>query len=86
MHLKVLNVSRHVNIDGLEKLSHYWEDVRKYYQDFESGMVAPHTEVYQHEMPGGQYSNLQQQAKAVGLGDEWDRSKRNVCKSKSNVW
>ncbi len=64
-----------VNIDGLEKLSHYWEDVRKYYQDFESGMVAPHTEVYQHEMPGGQYSNLQQQAKAVGLGDEWDKVK-----------
>ena len=64
-----------LNIDGLEKLSHYWEDVRKYYQDFESGMVAPHTEVYQHEMPGGQYSNLQQQAKAVGLGDEWDQVK-----------
>ena len=75
MHLKVLNVSHHVNIDGLEKLSHYWEDVRKYYQDFETGMVAPHTEVYQHEMPGGQYSNLQQQAKAVGLGDEWDEVK-----------
>ena len=38
-------------------------------------MKAPHTEVYQHEMPGGQYSNLQQQAKAVGLGDEWDEVK-----------
>ncbi|MCQ6275131.1 pyruvate carboxylase [Bacillus sp. V3B] len=65
-----------VKADSLEKLSHYWEDVRKYYQVFESGMVAPHTEVYQHEMPGGQYSNLQQQAKAVGLGDEWDDVKR----------
>lgn len=61
-----------VKAESLEKLSHYWEDVRKYYQDFESGMVAPHTEIYQHEMPGGQYSNLQQQAKAVGLGDQWD--------------
>ena len=39
-------------------------------------MVAPHTEVYQHEMPGGQYSNLQQQAKGVGLGDKWDDVKR----------
>ena len=38
-------------------------------------MIAPHTEVYQHEMPGGQYSNLQQQAKAVGLGDRWDEVK-----------
>lgn len=65
-----------VNIESLETLSHYWEDVRKYYQDFESGMNAPHTEVYQHEMPGGQYSNLQQQAKAVGLGDEWDNVKK----------
>ncbi|MBM7654112.1 pyruvate carboxylase [Neobacillus cucumis] len=61
-----------VNIDGVEKLSYYWEDVRKYYHDFESGMVSPHSEVYQHEMPGGQYSNLQQQAKAVGLGEKWD--------------
>ncbi len=61
-----------VKMDSLEKLSHYWEDVRKYYQDFESGMKSPHSEIYQHEMPGGQYSNLQQQAKAVGLGDEWE--------------
>ena len=65
-----------VNIEALEQLSHYWEDVRKYYSDFESGMMAPHTEVYQHEMPGGQYSNLQQQAKAVGLGEKWDDVKR----------
>ncbi|MER1985480.1 MAG: pyruvate carboxylase [Solibacillus sp.] len=60
------------NIDGLEKLSTYWGDVRKYYVDFESGMNAPHSEIYVHEMPGGQYSNLQQQAKAVGLGDRWE--------------
>ncbi len=65
----------HVDINGLEQLSRYWEDVRKFYQEFESGMNAPHTEVYMHEMPGGQYSNLQQQAKAVGLGDRWDEVK-----------
>jgi pyruvate carboxylase len=64
-----------VSIPSIEKLNHYWEDIRKYYQDFESGMVAPHTEVYQHEMPGGQYSNLQQQAKAVGLEERWDEIK-----------
>ncbi len=64
-----------VNIDSLETLSHYWEDVRKYYADFESGMMSPHSEVYKHEMPGGQYSNLQQQAKAVGLGDRWEEVK-----------
>jgi len=64
-----------LDIKSMEQLSYYWEDVRKFYQDFESGMIAPHTEVYQHEMPGGQYSNLQQQAKAVGLGDRWDEVK-----------
>ncbi|QPA59585.1 pyruvate carboxylase [Lysinibacillus sphaericus] len=64
------------DIDALERLSYYWEDVRKYYKDFESGMISPHSEIYVHEMPGGQYSNLQQQAKAVGLGDRWEEVKR----------
>ncbi|MFJ5771268.1 pyruvate carboxylase [Psychrobacillus sp. NPDC093180] len=63
------------DIDAFEKLSYYWEDVRKYYQDFESGMMSPHTEIYVHEMPGGQYSNLQQQAKGVGLGERWEEVK-----------
>ncbi len=64
-----------VDITSLETLSHYWEDIRKYYTDFESGMMSPHSEVYKHEMPGGQYSNLQQQAKAVGLGHRWEEVK-----------
>ena len=64
-----------LNIDSLENLSEYWGEVRKYYRDFESGMNAPHSEVYKHEMPGGQYSNLQQQAKAVGLGERWHEVK-----------
>ncbi len=65
-----------VNIEALEKLGIFWEETRKYYQGFESGMIAPHTEVYEHEMPGGQYSNLQQQAKAVGLKNRWDEVKK----------
>ncbi|MGP4068242.1 pyruvate carboxylase [Halobacillus sp. B29] len=65
-----------VDIQSYEKLGHFWEDTRKYYADFESGMMAPHTEVYEHEMPGGQYSNLQQQAKAVGLSPRWDEVKK----------
>ncbi|WP_026692169.1 pyruvate carboxylase [Peribacillus kribbensis] len=64
-----------INIAGMEQLGHYWEDIRKYYSDFESGMNAPHSEVYRHEMPGGQYSNLKQQAKAVGLSDRWEEVK-----------
>ena len=64
------------DIDALEQLSSYWQDVRTFYSDFESGMNSPHSEIYVHEMPGGQYSNLQQQAKAVGLGDRWDEVKK----------
>lgn len=64
------------DIEGIEKISYYWEDIRKYYKDFESGMNSPHSEIYVHEMPGGQYSNLQQQAKGVGLGDRWDEVKK----------
>ena len=63
------------DVEPLEDLSRYWEDVRKYYTHFESGMMSPHTEIYVHEMPGGQYSNLQQQAKAVGLGERWEEVK-----------
>lgn len=65
-----------MDIDGVEKISYYWEDIRKYYKDFESGMISPHSEIYVHEMPGGQYSNLQQQAKGVGLGDRWEEVKQ----------
>ncbi|MHC5248003.1 pyruvate carboxylase [Enterococcus sp. LJL90] len=64
-----------INIQNTQKLNHYWEDVRQYYAPFENGLNAPQTEVYLHEMPGGQYSNLQQQAKAVGLGAKWDEIK-----------
>lgn len=65
-----------INIENVQELNHYWEDVRMYYQPFENGLNVPQTEVYMHEMPGGQYSNLQQQAKAVGLGDRWDEIKK----------
>ncbi|RNF40712.1 pyruvate carboxylase [Planococcus salinus] len=77
LHYAMKGGSREVrgDIKSYEKLSHYWEDVRKYYADFESGMNSPHSEIYEHEMPGGQYSNLQQQAKAVGLGTRWEEVK-----------
>lgn len=61
-----------VDIHALNEISKYWEDVRQYYKNFESGLKAPLPEVYEFEMPGGQYSNLQQQAKAVGLLHRWD--------------
>ena len=63
------------DIEGLEELSHYWATVRPYYTDFESDIKSPNTEIYQHEMPGGQYSNLSQQAKSLGLGERFDEVK-----------
>ena len=55
----------------LNQLSDYWEAVRQYYYPFEEDMKAGTAEVYQHEMPGGQYTNLRQQAKSMGLESRW---------------
>jgi pyruvate carboxylase len=61
----------------LEKLSVYWDTVREWYVPFESGLKAPAADVYQHEIPGGQYSNLRAQAEALGLGAQsWEAVKR----------
>jgi pyruvate carboxylase len=64
-----------IDISALELLSHYWEKVRQYYFPFESGMRTSNAEIYKLEMPGGQYSNLRQQAMAVGLGDRFEEVK-----------
>ncbi|AFR50938.1 pyruvate carboxylase [Gordonia sp. KTR9] len=53
-------------------LEPYWESVRKVYAPFESGLPAPTGRVYHHEIPGGQLSNLRQQAIALGLGDRFE--------------
>ena len=51
--------------------SDYWEAVRRYYAPFETDMRAGTADVYRHEMPGGQYTNLRQQARALGLERRW---------------
>ena len=55
----------------LRQLSDYWEDVRRYYAPFESDIRSGTADVYKHEMPGGQYTNLREQARAMGLGHRW---------------
>jgi len=65
-----------MNIDYMEEMSHYFGSIRPYYRGVDKAEKYPNTEVYQHEMPGGQYSNLQQQAKMVGLGDRWTDIKK----------
>jgi pyruvate carboxylase len=57
--------------NALDELSRYWAGVRELYYPFEEALKAPEADVYQHEMPGGQYTNLRQQAKTLGLEDRW---------------
>ncbi len=63
------------DIKLLNQFSNYWETVREYYYPFESGLKASAAEVFQHEIPGGQYSNLKPQAVALGLGDKFEQIK-----------
>ncbi len=60
-----------LDLDTLNRLSDYWESVREFYYPFEEGMKSGTAEVYHHEMPGGQYTNLRQQAKSLHLEDRW---------------
>ncbi|RUL88936.1 pyruvate carboxylase [Tautonia sociabilis] len=60
-----------INPSHLIAMSQYWEAARSLYAPFETGQKSPSAEVYAYEMPGGQYTNLYQQAKALGLDDRW---------------
>ena len=60
-----------IDISAVRRMSDYWEAVRNQYIAFESGMQAPSSEVYLHEMPGGQFTNLKAQARSMGLEDRW---------------
>jgi pyruvate carboxylase len=60
-----------LDIAAVREISDYWEAVRAHYAAFESGLQAPASEVYLHEMPGGQFTNLKAQARSMGLEDRW---------------
>lgn len=66
-------------ITKLERLSEYWEDVRKRYVVFESDLKAPLTDIYRYEIPGGQYSNLRPQVESLGLGHRFDEVREMFC-------
>ena len=61
-----------IDPEAVLDLEPYWEAVRRVYKPFESGLPAPTGRVYSHEIPGGQLSNLRQQAIALGLGDKFE--------------
>ncbi|WP_299631024.1 pyruvate carboxylase [uncultured Roseobacter sp.] len=60
-----------LDMAAVREISDYWEEVRSHYAAFETGMQAPSSEVYLHEMPGGQFTNLKAQAASLGLEDRW---------------
>ncbi|MBX2839634.1 MAG: pyruvate carboxylase [Gammaproteobacteria bacterium] len=66
-HERKPNLSR----SAIDKISFYWENVRRQYRAFESDQYSPASEVYLHEMPGGQFTNLKEQARSLGLSDRW---------------
>ncbi len=60
-----------LDADAIAEISAYWESARRFYRPFESEMRAGTSTVYEHEMPGGQYTNLREQADAMGIGERW---------------
>jgi pyruvate carboxylase len=60
-----------LDVDALNECSDYWETVRTYYLPFDSAPKSGSARLYQHEIPGGQYTNLREQGAAMGLGHRW---------------
>jgi pyruvate carboxylase len=60
-----------VDPEAMQRVSYYWEGVRRLYEPFEPDLRAPTSDVYLHEMPGGQVTNLREQARAMGLDHRW---------------
>ena len=78
--LKTHDRDPEIDLKSLQKYSNYWEDLRELYYPFETGLKAGTAEVYDHEIPGGQYSNLKPQAASIGLiGEDFEKVKENYA-------
>src|SRR5689334_5276710 len=75
------NTPRDTQLDlaVLNECSDYWEKVRTYYLPFDSGPKSGSARLYEHEIPGGQYTNLREQAAAMGLGHRWAEVERTYA-------
>ncbi len=71
---------------NLRLVSHYWEQVRNYYAAFESDIRSGTSDVYVHGMPGGQYTNLREQARSLGIDDtRWPEVAAGLCRGQRDV-
>jgi pyruvate carboxylase len=68
-----------LDLTALDRCSDYWEIVREYYTPFDNAPKSGTAEVYLHEMPGGQYTNLKEQAESMGLGTRWHEIARTYA-------
>ena len=68
-----------LNFEALNQVSDYWETVRTYYAPFDNAPKSGLADVYIHEMPGGQYTNLKEQAESMGLGGRWPEIARTYA-------
>lgn len=64
-----------LDLNGLQKLTDYWSDVRLRYKNFDHGLKTPVTDIYKYEIPGGQYTNLEPQVVSLGLGSRFQEVK-----------
>lgn len=60
-----------LDVSALDQIAEYWRCAREFYAPFEASVLPASADLYQHEMPGGQFTNLYQQARALGLADQW---------------
>jgi len=70
-----------IDLNKVGDLNTYWENVRQVYAPFESGQLSGSSDVYQHEIPGGQYTNLLFQSKQLGLTDKWPEIKKKYAEA-----
>ncbi|MEY4568276.1 MAG: 2-oxoglutarate carboxylase small subunit, partial [Planctomycetota bacterium] len=70
-----------LDTDALTQIASYWQAVREFYSAFDEQVLPASGDLYEHEMPGGQYTNLFQQAKALGMADRW----LEICKMYAEV-
>ena len=70
-----------LNTDNLDLLADYWRSTREFYKPFECETLPASADLYKHEMPGGQYTNLYEQARSLGLSDRWVE----ICETYASV-
>jgi pyruvate carboxylase len=68
-----------LDLEALNEFSDYWEAVREFYRPFDTAPRSGSAEVYLHEMPGGQYTNLKEQANAMGVAHRWPEIARTYA-------